>query len=339
MAYPTRKLGKDGPEVTALGWGAMGLMGVYGNPLNDDQRLTLLDQIYDLGERNWDCADAYGDAEDLLGKWFAKYPDKRKDLFLATKFALKWGAQGLEVDSSPTYAKEACAKSLQRLGVDHIDLYYCHRLDRKTPVEQTVRAMAELKQEGKIKYIGLSECSAASLRRAHKIHPISAVQMEYSPFTLDIESEQTQLLATARELGVAVVAYSPIGRGMLGGNIRSRDDLDDNDFRKSQPRFSEENFGKNLELVHTLESIAKKKGVTAAQLTIAWLMAQGDDIIPIPGSTRIERVKENMDSLKVKLSLEELQDIRKQVDAAEPQGERYAPGMTESLFADTPEDK
>jgi aryl-alcohol dehydrogenase-like predicted oxidoreductase len=172
------------------------------------------------------AADIYGDSEDLLGKWFAKNPEKRKNIFLATKFANKLGPDGpRSVDSSPEYVKEACTKSLKRLGIDQIDLYYCHRLDMKTPIEKTVRAMAELQAEGKIKYLGLSECSANSLRRACKIAHISAVQMEYSPFSLEIESDQTNLLKTARELGVAIVAYSPIGRGLLAGTIKTTDDI------------------------------------------------------------------------------------------------------------------
>ena len=200
----------------------------YGAPLPDEKRLALLDQLYEIGERNWDSADIYGDSEDLLGKWFAKNPDKRKDIFLATKFANAMGPEGRRyIDSSPEYVKKACAKSLKRLGLDYIDLYYCHRLDRKTPIEKTVRAMVELKNEGKIKYLGLSECSADSLRRAYKIAPIAAVQMEYSPFSLEIESDQTDLLKTARAFGIAVVAYSPIGRGFLSGTIRSRDDFEE----------------------------------------------------------------------------------------------------------------
>jgi len=337
--YPTRRLGKDGPEITALGYGLMGLSAFYGKPLPDEQRLALLDEIYELGERNWDTADIYGDSEDLVGKWLAKNPDKRENIFLATKFANKTNEDGSrEVNSTPEYCKQACARSLKRLGVDHIDLYYCHRLDRKTPIEQTVRAMAELKSEGKIKYLGLSECSAESLRRACKITHIAAVQMEYSPFSLEIESEETQLLKTARELGVAIVAYSPIGRGFLSGTIRSPADFEENDFRKQAPRFQPENFYKNLELVDKIEVVAKKKNVTVAQLTLAWLLHQGGDIIPIPGTTKIDRVKENLGALNVKLSDEEAQDVRDACENAEIKGGRYGEAFMTYNFADTPKE-
>ena len=293
--------------------------------------------ILDPAYSNIYPADIYADNEDLLGKWFAANPDKRKDIFLATKFAgkiLPDGSRGF--DSSGPYCREACDKSLRRLGLPYVDLYYCHRLDRKTPIEQTVRAMAELKKEGKIKYLGLSECSAKTLRRAYKVHPIHAVQIEYSPWALDIESPQIDLLRTCRELGVAVVAYAPIGRGMLSGTIRSRDDLPEGDFRLVAPRFSAENFPKNMQLVDRIGEIAKKKGVTAAQLTLAWLMAQGDDIIPIPGTTKVERLEENLGSLKVKISKEEEQEIRKLCTEAEIHGARYPETIAMALFADTP---
>lgn len=240
------------------------------------------------------------------------------------------------MDGSPEYVKSACAKSLQRLGLPQVDLYYCHRIDQKVPIEKTVQAMAELKQEGKIKYLGLSECSADTLRRAYKVHPITAVQMEYSPFALEIESEQTKLLATARELGVAIVAYSPIGRGIFSGTLRSPADLEEGDFRRFLPRFSEENFPKNLKLVDAITEIGKAKGATASQATLAWLLAQGDDVFPIPGTTKVERLIENVDSLKVSLSKEEVAQIRKVSEEAETVGSRYPQAVMSSLFADTP---
>lgn len=240
------------------------------------------------------------------------------------------------MDSSPEWCKKACDTSLSRLGVDHIDLYYAHRLDGKTPVEKTVQAMKELKEAGKIKYLGLSEVSSESLRRAYAVHPITAVQIEYSPFSLDIESEQIGLLKTCRELGVAVVAYSPIGRGMLGGSIRSPDDFEEGDFRKFAPRFSAENFPKNLELVDRITEIAKKKGVTASQITLAWLMHQGNDIFPIPGTTNVNRVEENLGALKITLTEEENVEIRKACEAAEVAGARYPEAFSKALFADTP---
>ncbi|OCK81924.1 aldo-keto reductase, putative [Lepidopterella palustris CBS 459.81] len=337
MSLPTAPLGKDGPQVTRLGFGLMGLSAFYGEKKPDNERVAVLDKAYEMGELFWDSADAYGDSEDFVGQWFKANPEKRSNIFFATKFANRRGESGrMAVDSSPEYCKEACAKSLSRLGLDHIDLYYCHRLDGKTPIEKTVQAMAELKKEGKIKYLGLSECSSESLRRAHKVHPITAVQVEYSPFALDIENSQIQLLKTARELGVAIVAYSPIGRGMLSGTIRSPDDLDDKDFRKHAPRFSKENFPKNFKLVDQIIGLAKEKGVTPSQLTLAWLLAQGDDIFPIPGTTQIPRLEENLASLKIKLSEEEEKKIRKACEEAEVHGERYPERMSSALFADTP---
>ncbi|KAF2166837.1 hypothetical protein M409DRAFT_54617 [Zasmidium cellare ATCC 36951] len=334
---PTRKLGKNGPQVTALGYGTMGLSAFYGKPKPDAERFAVLDRAYELGELHWDSADMYMDSEDLLGKWFKQNPGKREKIFLATKFANVVAEDGSRyVDSSPEYARKACEKSLSRLGVSHIDLYYAHRLDGKTPIEKTVEELKKLKQEGKIKYIGLSECSSESLRRACKVEHIDAVQIEYSPFSLDIESEEIGLLKTARELGVAIVAYSPIGRGMLGGQIRSPKDFEEGDFRSFAPRFNEENFPKNLELVDKITAIAKKKNGTPSQLTLAWLLAQGDDIIPIPGTTNLDRLKENVESLKVKLTKEEEHEIRQACQNAEVSGHRYPEGFAKALFADTP---
>ncbi|KAF2035480.1 aldo/keto reductase-like protein [Setomelanomma holmii] len=337
MSLPTAPLGKNGPEVTRLGFGLMGLSAFYGKPKSDNERLALLDQAYDLGERFWDSSDIYGDNEDLLGKWFKANPDKRKDIFLATKFAIVMkpgGERGM--DSSSEYSKTACAKSLERLGIDQIDLYYCHRVDGVTPIEKTVEGMAQLKKEGKIKYLGLSEVSSETLRRAYAVHPITAVQVEYSPFALDIESKQIDLRKTCRELGVAVVAYSPLNRGMLAGALKSPDDFEENDFRRNAPRFSKENFPKNLKLVDEITAIAKKKGVTPSQLTLAWLLAQGQDIFPIPGTTKLERLKENLGSLDVKLTSDDEKEIRKAAEQAEVVGGRYPESFQKALYADTP---
>lgn len=253
---------------------------------------------------------------------------------MATKFAVN--PEDHSIDSSPEYCKQAIEKSLKRLGIEQIDLYYCHRVDRKTPVEKTVEAMAELKKAGKIKYLGLSEVSSETLRRAHKVHPITAVQIEYSPFALEIESAQVDLLKTCRELGVAVVAYSPLSRGLLTGAIKSPNDLEENDFRRGLPRFSEENFSKNIKLVDSITSTAREKNITPGQLTLAWLLAQGDDIFPIPGTTKIARLDENIGSLRVKLSKEEEQTFRKACEEAVVEGTRYPEGWMSSLFADTP---
>jgi aryl-alcohol dehydrogenase-like predicted oxidoreductase len=280
------------------------------------------------------AADIYGDNEDVLGKWFADNPDKRSSIFLASKFALKFENGAMSIDSSPEHAKKAIDSSLKRLGVPFVDLYYCHRLDGKTPIEKTVEAMAEMKRDGKIKHIGLSECSAESLRRAYKVAPIDAVQVEYSPFALD--AEKVGLFETCRELGVAFVAYSPLGRGMLSGAYKSRDDFEEDDYRRYTPRFSEENFPKNLELVKKIEELAKKKGVTASQLTLAWLMAQGEYVIPIPGTTKEARLEENLGALDVKLTPEEVELVRKTSEAAEVHGDRAPEDAMGALFADTP---
>ncbi|KAL8700539.1 MAG: hypothetical protein Q9201_005390 [Fulgogasparrea decipioides] len=333
---PTRQLGKNGPQVTALGFGAMGLSAFYGAPAPDEERFKVLDRAYELGETFWDSADIYLDSEDLIGKWF-KRTNLRSSIFLATKFAYRIKPDGSrEICTEPSYIKEACAKSLHRLGTNYIDLYYCHRVDGITPIEHTVQAMAELKEEGKIKYLGLSEISSETLRRAEKVCHIDAVQIEYSPFTMDIEDPAIGLLDTCRELGVAVVAYSPLGRGVLTGTIKSPADFEENDFRKNAPRFSEENFPKNLQLVDKLTEMAKKKGCTIGQLTLAWLMRQGEDIIPIPGTKKIKYLEENVGALEVKLSDEEDREIRQAVQRAEVHGERYPPAMALSLFADTP---
>lgn len=256
---------------------------------------------------------------------------------MATKFANRVGPDGQRsVDSSPEYCRQACEKSLSRLGLPHIDLYYAHRLDGKTPVEKTMEELKKLKEEGKIKYIGLSECSSDSLRRACKVEHVDAVQIEYSPFSLDIESEQIGLMKTCRELGVAMVAYSPIGRGMLGGQIRSPKDFEEGDFRKFAPRFNEENFPKNLKLVDRITEVAKKKNATPSQITLAWLLAQGDDIFPIPGTTNLQRLEENLGALKIKLTKEEEQEVRKACEEAEVAGGRYPEAFSSALFADTP---
>lgn len=239
-------------------------------------------------------------------------------------------------NSSPEYAILACEASLSRLGLSCIDLYYCHRLDGRTPIEETIMAMVQLKNEGKIKYLGLSECSAESLRRAYKIHPITAVQTEYSPFSLEIESTQYKLLETCRELGVALVAYSPLGRGMMSGTLRSPDDLEDDDFRKILPRFSRENFPKNLQLVDRVSELAEEKKVQPSQLTLAWLLAQGPDVFPIPGTTKMERLKENVESMFVQLSTKEVNELRRAVEEANVHGLRCPESLAETLFADTP---
>ncbi|KAL1870356.1 hypothetical protein Plec18167_007490 [Paecilomyces lecythidis] len=330
----SRPLGKNGPELPRLGLGLMVASGIYGTPPPDNERFKFLDEAYKKGEIFWDTADEYGDSEDLLGKWFAANPEKRKDIFLATKFALRGGTPrgGLHIDSSPEYCRQAIEKSLNRLRLPFVDLYYVHRLDKVTPIEKTMEAMVELKNAGKIKHIGLSECSAASLRRAHAVHPVTCVQVEYSAFCTDIE--RNGLLQAARELGVAIVAYSPLGNGLLTGTIRNREDVaKPGDLRGMLPWLRDENLEKNVAIIDKISEIAKAKGVTTAQLALAWVLAQGDDIFAIPGTKRVNRLEENLRSLSVSLSKEEEKSIRQLAEACV--GERVQ-DMTGFAFADTP---
>ncbi|KAJ6482299.1 NADP-dependent oxidoreductase domain-containing protein [Mycena vitilis] len=328
----TRKLGNS--TFSGVGFGAMGISTWYGAVESDEERFKVLDAAHAAGCVFWDTADIYGDSEVLIGKWF-KRTGKRDDIFLASKFGF---TPSFAIDGSPAYVKAAAELSLKKLGVDHIDLYYLHRADSKTPIEHTIGAMAELVKAGKVKHLGLSEVSAETLRRAHAVHPIAAVQVEYSPFTLDIEDPKIGLLATARELGVQIVAYSPLGRGLLTGQYKSTDDFEEDDFRKSIPRYSAKNFPNILKLADGLKAIGRKyNNATAGQVALAWLLAQGEDIIPIPGTKKIKYLEENIAAAKLTLSAEDVQavrDIAAQADTS--QGARYPPGMQEMLFVDTP---
>lgn len=334
-SQPTKKLGKNGPEVTALGFGLMGLSAFYGKTLPDPERYAMLDHVFESGELFWDSADMYLDSEDLIGRWFERNPGKREKIFLATKFANyvdpKTGKRS--VRNEPDYIRQQCDRSLQRMKTNYIDLYYMHRADKNQPIEITVKVMKELQDAGKVKYLGLSEVSEDTLRRACKIAHIDAVQMEYSPFSMEVE--ELGLLQACRELGVALVAYSPLGRGFLTGSIRSRNDLEEGDFRTFAPRFSEENFHKNLELVDTLKKLADKKGCTTGQLTLAWLMASDPLVFPIPGTTKIKNFDENMGALKLKISQEEDREIRQAIKSAEVAGGRYPEAFSGALFVDT----
>ncbi|KAJ6532840.1 NADP-dependent oxidoreductase domain-containing protein [Mycena vulgaris] len=328
---PTRKIGDS--TFSAIGFGAMGISGFYGEVESDEERFKVFDAAHAAGCTFWDSADLYADSEELIGKWF-KRTGKRADIFLATKFGYM---PDFSLDGSPAHVREAAEASLAKLGVETIDLYYLHRADVKTPIEHTVGAMAELVKEGKVKYLGLSEVSASTLRRAHAVHPISALQVEYSPFTLDIEDPKIDLLNTARELGVQIVAYSPLGRGLLTGQFKSPDDFDDSDFRKQIARYNATNFPNILKLADGLKSIgAKYGGATGGQVALAWLLAQGDDIIPIPGTKKIKYLQENIAAGDVKLSAEDVQAVREvaaKADAA--QGERYPPALVAQMFVET----
>ncbi|KXG48908.1 Aldo/keto reductase subgroup [Penicillium griseofulvum] len=336
MSIPIRPLGHNGPMVPVVGLGLMNIGGAYGPAGSLDEKVAFLEHAHATGQRFWDTADLYADSEDIVGEWF-KRSGKRDDIFLATKFALQPDMEaGVTVRSDPEYVKQACAKSLAKLGVDTIDLYYCHRVDGVTPIEKTIEAMVELKNQGKIRYLGLSEVSEATLRRAHAVHPITAYQVEYSAFTLDIESPAVNLLKTCRELGIAIVAYSPVGRGILTGEIQSLADIPEGDFRRMIPKYSEDNFPKILELANGLKSVAKAHESTPAQVAIAWLLAQGPDIFPIPGTRSIKRVDENTAAALLELTDKEVQDIRDLVERTEIVGTRYPAIMMGNIFADTP---
>ncbi|KAI0411596.1 Aldo/keto reductase-like protein [Xylaria grammica] len=319
---PTRPLGLNGPQVPQLGFGLMELSTGYVNMSpSDAERFEVLDRAWEIGATFWDTAAGYGDNEALVGKWFKLHPERRRDVFIATKFGLRIddsevGKFAFAVDSSPENCRRSCEKSLQNLGVDSVDLFYVHRFDRVTPVEKTMEALVELKREGKIKYIGLSEPSSDTVRRAYAVHPIAAVQIEYNPWSLDIETEAgTNLLATCRELGVAIVAYSPLGRGFLTGRFKSLDDLSPEDKRRGLPRFSPENFPKNLELVKVFSDMAAAKGCTSAQVALAWVMAQGHDVFPIPGTKTLKYLEQNVGAVKVNISAEEDKHIRETIQS------------------------
>ncbi|GAM83003.1 hypothetical protein ANO11243_009890 [Dothideomycetidae sp. 11243] len=329
----TRPLGREGPPVPVPGFGAM-TIGFYGEPIED--RLRILDAAYEAGCRFWDTAAAYGDSETLIGEWFQR-TGKRNEIFIATKFGLSYNNYVMKAENDPKDIRKSVEESLKKLRVDSIDLLYCHRIDSNVPIENTVKAMSELQAEGKIKYLGLSEASSATLERASKVAKISALQIEYSPFSMDIENPDVGVLQTCRSLGIAVVAYSPLGRGFITGAYKSRADLPEEDYRRNYPRFSEENFDNNLQLVRKFQDVAKEKNHTPGQVALAWLMAQGDDIIPIPGTRKLKYLQENIGTAGVKLSSSEVEMLRKAVVEAEVAGNRAGEGFDLGLFADTVE--
>ncbi|KAJ2056774.1 hypothetical protein GGI17_006022 [Coemansia sp. S146] len=331
-ALPTIEFGVPGDKVRVprIGLGTMGMSSMYGTA-DDSESLKVLNHAVGVGCTFWDTADVYGAGhnERLLGQ---ALKTRRNDVFVCTKFGVAHTEAGPDfkgnidklitgINGKPDYVRSQVEVSLKRLGIDKIDLYYQHRVDPNTPIEDTVGAMAGLVKEGKVRFIGLSECTADQLRRAYKVHPIAAVQVEYSPWTTHIETNG--LLDACRELGVTVVAYSPLGRGFMTGQIRSIDDLDKDDWRRSNPRFKPEHFANNLKLVDAFEDLAKKRGCKPGQMALAWLLAQEKNLIVIPGTKRIKYLDENLGAGQITLTEEENKTLRGFVNAANVQGERY----------------
>jgi aryl-alcohol dehydrogenase-like predicted oxidoreductase len=316
-----RRLGDQGLEVAAIGLGCMGMSEFYGSA-DEGEATATIHRALELGVTLLDTADMYGPYtnEELIGR---AIKGKREQVVLATKFGIvrdRDDPTRRGVEGSPEYVRQAIEGSLDRLGVEHVDLYYQHRVDPDTPIEETVGAMAELVREGKVRYLGLSEAAPETIRRAHAVHPISALQTEYSLWTRDPEDE---VLPAVRELGIGFVAYSPLGRGFLSGRIQGPDDLEEGDFRRRNPRFQGDNFRRNLELVERIREIAEEKEVTPAQLALAWVLTRGDDVVPIPGTKRRDRLEENVAAAEVQVTEEDLERIEAAFPKGATAGARY----------------
>jgi aryl-alcohol dehydrogenase-like predicted oxidoreductase len=327
MPIPTRRLGHSTLDVSAIGLGCMGLSGVYG-PADDGESIALIQRAIDLGVNHLDSSDMYGwgHNEELIGK---ALKGRRDRVVLATKFGQVQNPGGPnKVDGRPEYVVQACDASLKRLGVDVIDLYYQHRVDPKVPIEETVGGMRRCIEQGKVRFLGLSEAAPDTVRRAHRVHPISALQSEYS---LLYRKEAEESLPALRELGVSFVAYSPLGRSMLTGQIQKPQDIPEGDRRLAHPRFQGDNLVRNIDLVKKLETIAREKGCTPGQLVLAWLLAQGGDVVAIPGTKRVDRLQENLGALKVQLSGDDVRRIAEAVPVGAAGGTRYPEAMLKSV--------
>lgn len=323
-----RTLGRGGPQVSAIGLGCMGMAAFYGRASSEDQAAAVIHRALELGLTFFDTAEMYGPHvnEVQVGKALA---DRRDKAFVATKFGITRDVGGgLATDGSPAAVRRSIEGSLSRLGMDHVDLYYLHRVDPNTPIEDTVGAMAELVKEGKVRFLGLSEAAPETIRRAHATHPITALQTEYSLWSREPEDE---ILATCDELGIGFVPYSPLGRGFLSGQITSIEDLAPDDFRRSNPRFMGENFQKNLDLVSAVGAVAADKGVTPAQLALAWVLAQGPHLVPIPGTRRIATLEDNIAAADIALTPEDLSRIEAVFPKGAASGHRYAEAARSAL--------
>ncbi|PWA38682.1 perakine reductase [Artemisia annua] len=336
FGMPKVKLGNQGLEVSRLGYGCMGLTGAYNNPLSTEEGIKVLKEVYDRGITFFDTADIYGADhanEILVGKVLKELP--REKIQLATKFGFfKFEPTGITVKGTPEYARSCCEGSLKRLGVDYIDLFYIHRIDTTVPIEDTMEELKKMVEEGKIKYIGLSEANADTIRRAHAVHPITALQMEYSLWTREIEEE---LIPLCRELGIGIVPYSPVGRGFFGGKA-VKESLPENSMLGKHPRFTGENFNKNKVIYDRVEAIANKHGCTPIQLALAWVLHQGNDVVPIPGTTQIKNLDENIGAVNVKLTKEDVEEITNAVPIDDVAGCKTSEALQRisAKFATTP---